>query len=150
MDYMNYTLWQPAGATPKPAINTGCGTLSYNITKNSWEDVWLGNNILSRPAGAAYFSQTGTKHIIWAKFREQIGNHYVLLEVKSDLQIISANRTLNFTLEIKDCYVNEFTPGFQAMRTVEVSKDELVIFPFNEFKMQPLCGFQVNYTVTLV
>ena len=32
IDYMNYRMWQPSGATPAPAINTGCGTLTYNIT----------------------------------------------------------------------------------------------------------------------
>lgn len=105
MDYMSYTSWVPSG-DPIPAINTGCGILTYNLTTLSWSEAWQGDYIISRPAGASYFSQTGTNHILSTDKRIQIGDHYALLEVKSELRIISTYRTLNFTLEILDCRVN--------------------------------------------
>ena len=58
---MTYTKWRPDDTWPL-VVDQGCGTLTYNLTSLSWNETWVGDDILSRPAGSSYFARTGTVH----------------------------------------------------------------------------------------
>lgn len=150
MDYMNYLIWQPSGS-PTPTKNTGCSGLSYTLIKKSWPESWKQDAILSRPESkAAYYGATGTVHNLLAEEIKMIGMHTATLEVKSDLDILSASKTITFEIEVMDCKVIDFRPGPQVIQTVEVQKGQKAVFPFSEFQMTPACPFNVDYTITLV
>ena len=82
MDYMFYTKWHPIPALR--LVDKGCGELSYTLIYRSWSEAMKGDEIMSRPVGASYFSPNGTNHIITATIKESVGDHVAIILVASN------------------------------------------------------------------
>ena len=106
MSYLSYTKHNEA------TDNQGCGTLDYAMVENSAKDIDV-NNVLFRPIGAAYYLQSGTKHMMYADDRRMIGEHYAIIEIKSNIEtlVIADKRYANITMTILDCKVDTFEAG---------------------------------------
>jgi len=89
-------------------------------------------------------------HFLSATHRKQIGDHNVTITVKSDLVPISTSVDIKFKLAIKDCYLQNFQVGTQALKSIILDFGKSTVFPFKNYTQVPRCDFPVNYTITLV
>ena len=129
LEYVYYSLYRPPEDYNLPRTYVGhgepfaiCGSLAYTLKNATWWSEWQGNNIISRPIGASYFTNDGTMHIVTAAHRFQIGNHKVTLNIRTELEITSNEKSFEFEIEILDCIVELFDAGAQNVRDLEISK----------------------------
>ena len=86
-------------------LDSVCGNMQYILDEESE------GGIMSRPVGDSYFTTAGTNHILKADERNQIGHWKVKIRVRTDLDILSTTKYVEFELEILDCKVNYFETG---------------------------------------
>ena len=149
---MTYLDYQKYGQTER---NVGCdqnshGYLSYKIKENSWTWNETGS-VFYRPIGASYWSDAGTRHFIQANERYMIGDHYSIIEIRSDIDtiVVPDSKFVKIELEILDCKVSLFEPS-QLFENMLLNLNETVTLPFGNYTQTPNCRFEVNYTTTVI
>jgi len=151
MNKINYTKFRLNPAIDKAYVNQGCGQLQYTLSQLSWNQTWIGNDIVSTPLGSAATGDGGVIIFnLMAEKRFQIGDHNVTVKIKSDQMPIATTRYVEFRVKILDCYLQRVEVGHQDFQSLVLELDKEASFPFKNYTQTPSCGFQIDYTVTLI
>ena len=108
LENFNYTKYRPDASWPE-IVNQGCGKLELDLETRSYAESWQDKDLMTRNSeDDMFYLPEGTDHFVTAKHRVQIGDHTVVMRVRSDLVPESSSQMLNFNIEILDCKVYSF------------------------------------------
>ena len=150
---MHYDKWDPVAIDPD-AKDTGCGELKYEFISKSWSEAdwdeeWDLMVVPGSDSDVNYMSDGTVAHIIDAEHREEMGDHEVVIRVKSNNMTETTHQDLMFNIKIMDCNLTNFFTPTRELPSIILDVNMVHSYEVEPFIQEPACDFDVVYNVTL-